>query len=281
VVLAVLGAGLLCACSTETEEVSPSSTGTPSVGEDSSSLAGTPSPEAVSPSGTAIRSTGGDSSSLEGIQSIGEDDSSLAGTQWNGEDSDGYRYEFHFDYGGEVVTRELEYDQWTYSQDGVVFSWSQNGDQVTLTTSVFDVPGESICGTIVGDTLVFFDEGESPYRLELTRVPSGDSGIAGSAWEGLWLVPDGSLEAWDFTYYFDPDGSFRYRTIDSGYIYWNFSGADRTQTWAVSGDSVIMTIVLTKSDFKDTRGGTIDGNRMTLTGSNGSADSALVLTRVE
>jgi len=266
--LAVLGAGLLCACSTETEEVSPSSTGTPSPGEDSSSLAGTPSP-------------GEDSSSLAGTPSPGEDDSSLAGTQWNGEDSDGYRYEFHFDYGGEVVTHELEYDQWTYSQDGVVFSWSQNGDQVTLATSVFDVLGEPFYGTIVGDTLVFFDEGESPYRLELTRVPSGDSGIAGSAWEGLWLVPDGSLEAWSFTYYFDPDGSFRYRTIDSGYVSWEFSGVDCTQTWAVSGDSVIMTIVLTKSDFKEMRGGTIDGNRMTLMGSNGSADSALVLTRVE
>ncbi len=212
----------------------------------------------------------------------GADAQSIAGTMWNGTDSDGYRYEFHFDRGGGLVAYDPDSDRWTYSDDEAVLSWSQKGNRVTVTNSSIAQDFEFVAsGTIDGDTLILIDDSEPPIPLELTRVAAIDSVVAGSEWAGTLLAPDDSLEDRGVSYFFDPDGSFRQLVSLPDREVWVLLREDYTYTWTVSGDVVLMVITDVDNDFEYSHIGTIDEDQMTIETNTDPSNTIARLARVE
>jgi len=186
----------------------------------------------------------------------GADAQSIAGTMWNGTDSDGYRYEFHFDRGGGLVAYDPDSDRWTYSDDEAVLSWSQKGNRVTVTNSSIAQDFEFVAsGTI--------------------------DGVAGSEWAGTLLAPDDSLEDRGVSYFFDPDGSFRQLVSLPDREVWVLLREDYTYTWTISGDVVLMVITDVDNDFEYSHIGTIDEDQMTIETNTDPSNTIARLARVE
>lgn len=267
-VLVSLSVGLLAACSGVDRVASVASTG-PS------------SPLVAAPQESSPSATWAPEPSPSKAPAAKRDPSSVADTLWIGA-SDGIGYEFYFDRDGEVVTHDLEHDAWTYSVgDGVSLVWSQDGDEVTVATDYFGVPASPAIGTIAGDSLVLVDESGSQEPLDLKRVTPGDSDVAGSEWTATLPASDAGAEGATITYFFDANGSFRSRTIESDYPNWDLPDQTRTQTWTASGETVSMTQSYEANGVASTRVGTIHGNQMTFTSEAAGAGASMVLTRVD
>jgi hypothetical protein len=212
----------------------------------------------------------------------GEGAESIAGTQWNGTDSDGYRYEFHFDRGGGLVAYDPDSDLWTMSDDEFVLSWSQDGGRVTVKNSSVTEDLEFVAdGTIEGDELVLVEAGDPGNPLGLTQVTSANPDVAGTEWVGMQIVSDDSVEAPEVTFHFDPNGWFRQHFVLSDREYWMLPREDYALTWTILDEAVVMTISDIEFDFEYSLIGTIDGDQMTVETDDDPANTIAILTRVE